>query len=132
MTREIAMPFDGVIDAVSDALATKGFEIIASIDVQALMKNRVGAVIKPHTVLFACNPHLVWRALQIEGKVGPLLPINVIVREKQGEYIEIAIADPVSNECDIDDIRLRNVATGVRRLLEEVLNQLCPEETPHT
>lgn len=72
--KTIDMPFDAAIAHVTQALATKGFGVITTIDVRATMKNKLGIDFRPYTILGACNPHLAWRALQVEDKIGTMLP----------------------------------------------------------
>ncbi len=41
------------------------------------------------------NPRFAHEALKIEGKLGVLLPCNVIVRETADDRVEVASVDPV-------------------------------------
>lgn len=124
ISKTIEMPFARAIGHVTEALSSKGFGVITTIDVQATMKNKLGVEFRPYTILGACNPHLAWRALQIEDKVGTMLPCNVVVCEAGPARTEIAAIDPVASMSAIENPELRKAAESVRRLLAEVVQQL--------
>ena len=120
----VAMPFTAAIDHVTDKLASKGFGVLTSIDVQQTMKAKLGADFRPYVILGACNPHLAWRALQAEDKIGTMLPCNVIVTEVGPGKVEVAAVDPVASMGAIGNRELAQVANDVRRLLEEMVHEL--------
>lgn len=120
----VDMPFTTAIDHVTDKLASKGFGVLTSIDVQQTMKAKLGAEFRPYVILGACNPHFAWRALQAEDKIGTMLPCNVIVTEVGPGRVEVAAVDPVASMGAIGNRELAQVATDVRRLLEEMVREL--------
>ncbi len=120
----VAMPFTAAIDHVTDKLASKGFGVLTSIDVQQTMKAKLGADFRPYVILGACNPHFAWRALQAEDKIGTMLPCNVIVTEVGPGRVEVAAVDPVASMGAIGNRELAQVANDVRRLLEEMVREL--------
>ncbi len=123
-SKTINMPFGDAIAHVTKALAANGFGVLTTIDVSTTMKAKLGVEFPPYTILGACNPHLAWRALQAEDKIGTMLPCNVVVREAGPGKVEIAAVDPVASMSAIDNAGLREVATGVRDLLANVVQQL--------
>ena len=120
----VAMPFTAAIDHVTDKLASKGFGVLTSIDVQQTIKAKLGADFRPYVILGACNPHFAWRALQAEDKIGTMLPCNVIVTEVEPGKVEVAAVDPVASMGAIGNRELAQVASDVRRLLEEMVHEL--------
>ena len=120
----VAMPFAAAIDHVTDKLASKGFGVLTSIDVQQTMKAKLGADFRPYVILGACNPHFAWRALQAEDKIGTMLPCNVIITEVGPGKVEVAAVDPVASMGAIGNRELAQVANDVRRLLEETVREL--------
>ncbi|MCA0008750.1 MULTISPECIES: DUF302 domain-containing protein [unclassified Mesorhizobium] len=120
----VAMPFTAAIDHVSDKLASKGFGVLTSINVQQTMKAKLGEDFRPYVILGACNPHFAWRALQAEDKIGTMLPCNVIVTEVEPGKVEVAAVDPVASMGAIANRELAQVANVVRRVLEEMVREL--------
>jgi uncharacterized protein (DUF302 family) len=88
---DLEQPFDEVVPQVKEALAANGFGIIAEIDMQKTLKDKIGVEIEPHLILGACNPRFAHRALQVEPSIGLLLPCNVVVRHTAGVTVVEAI-----------------------------------------
>jgi uncharacterized protein (DUF302 family) len=111
---------DADLDAVDArtraALATQGFGVLTQIDVQATMKAKLDLDMPGYRILGACNPKLAYQAIEIEPRVGAMLPCNVILRQVDGG-IEVSAVDPVASMQGIDNPALHAVAGGVRDLL---------------
>lgn len=120
----IALPFDQAVVRVSDELSKGGFGIFTDIDVKSTFKKKIGVEFRNYRILGACNPALAHEALQIEDKVGTMLPCNVVVQEVGGGKVEIAAIDPVASMQAIDNPRLREAAERVRAKLEAVVESL--------
>ena len=102
------------------ALADKGFGVLTEIDVKATMKKKLDRDMDPYLILGACNPKMAWQAIEIEGRVGAMLPCNVILRQVEGG-VEISAIDPVASMQAIENDDLDKVAGEVRDLLAEAV-----------
>ena len=69
-------------------------------------------------------PALAHKALEIEDKVGTMLPCNVVVQDLGGGRIEVASIDPVASMQAIDNPRLKAAAEEVRSKLRKVIDAL--------
>jgi uncharacterized protein (DUF302 family) len=122
--KTVHLPFDRAVAKVTAALAERGFGVLTTIDVQQTMKKRVGAEMSPYTILGACNPTFAHQALEVEDKIGTMLPCNVIVRETEEGGVEIAAVDPVASMQAITNPKLAEIAGKVRNLLKETVESL--------
>ncbi|ABE62718.1 protein of unknown function DUF302 [Nitrobacter hamburgensis X14] len=106
------------------ALRGEGFGIITEIDVKKTLKEKLGVEFRNYRILGACNPKLAYEALQLEGKIGTMLPCNVVVNEIAQGRTEVAAIDPVASMQAIDNPQLKQSAERVRTLLQNVIESL--------
>lgn len=124
MAARIAGHFDAAIARVEAALKQEGFGVLTRIDVQATMKAKLDREMHPYVILGACNPALAFEALQLEDKVGTMLPCNVVVQQLEDEAVEVAAIDPVASMQAIDNPQLQEAAKLVREKLSRVVASL--------
>lgn len=115
------------IAATEAALQEEGFGVVTRIDMAATLKAKIGADFRPYVILGACNPKLAFEALQLEDKVGTMLPCNVIVQSHAHNRTEVAAIDPVASMAAIENDRLKGAANEVRNRLERVISSLSAE-----
>jgi uncharacterized protein (DUF302 family) len=123
-TKMLGMPFAEAVSRVTDALKREGFGVLTDIDVSATMQAKLGQDFRPYRILGACNPQLAHRALQLEDKIGTMLPCNVIVQEHAGGRVEVSAVDPVASMQAIENPGLADVANEVRAKLKRVIDGL--------
>lgn len=105
---------------VREALEAHGFGVLTEIDVAATMKKKLDRIMDGYRILGACNPEMAWKAMQLEPRVGAMLPCNVILRVA-GDDVEVSAVDPVASMQAIDNEDLANVAGQVREMLRNVV-----------
>ena len=116
--------FGAVVEKTRAALSTEGFGVLTEIDVKATLKKKIGADVDDYLILGACNPNMAHKAMQIEPRVGAMLPCNVIVRATGGSNIEVSAIDPLASMAAIDNDALKSVAGQVRQMLEAVVAKI--------
>ncbi len=121
IAKVVDKPFATVVGEVTARLKEQGFGVLTEIDVQATLKNKIGAEIPAYRILGACNPRFAYEALKLEDKLGVLLPCNVIVREMPDRKVEIASVDPVAAMERTGNPALRSTAEEVKRLLTDAI-----------
>lgn len=122
--KTLSLPFDEAVAHTTDALKEEGFGIITEIDVKATLKKKIDVDFRNYRILGACNPKLAHEALQVEDKVGTMLPCNVVVQETPDGKVEVAAIDPLASMQAIDNPRLRQAAEQVRARLKKVVDGL--------
>ncbi|WDR03905.1 DUF302 domain-containing protein [Devosia algicola] len=123
-TTLIDTDFATAVTRTRDALAAEGFGVLTEIDVQKTMKAKLEADMPAYLILGACNPKMALEAIKIEPRVGAMLPCNVIVRQLDGNKIEVSAIDPVASMSAIKNAELQNVAGQVRDMLASVIKAI--------
>lgn len=116
--------FSKVIENVTEELKKEGFGILTDIDVKATLKKKLDIDFRNYRILGACNPSFAYKALQVEEKVGTMLPCNVVVQEQPNGKIEISAVDPMASMQAIDNPTLAEVAQVIQQKLKKVINNI--------
>lgn len=128
ISAKLQTPFDDAIARTEAALKTEGFGVISRIDIQQTLKSKIDVDFRPYTILGACNPKLAHEALQLEDKVGLMLPCNVIVQQSDPGEVEVAAIDPVASMQAISNPELVKAAGVVRDKLARAIDLLRQSE----
>lgn len=107
-SKTIDLPFDQAVARVAEALKREGFGVLTDIDVSATLKSKPLA-------------HL---ALELEEKIGTMLPCNVIVQEHGAGNVEVSAVDPAASMQSISNPALAEVAEEVRGRLQKMVDGL--------
>ncbi|CAK0775810.1 DUF302 domain-containing protein [Gammaproteobacteria bacterium] len=109
---------------VRASLAKEGFGVLFDIDIQAVLKAKLGVDSRPYHILGACNPGYAHRALSADSNVGLLLPCNVVVREEENGRLTVAFMDPNAVLTLVENPEINPIARQVRASLEKVCDDL--------
>ena len=123
-SRVMVAPFEEAIERVIAALQHEGFGVLTDIDVKATMKKKLDVDFRRYRILGACNPPLAHQALQVEDKIGTMLPCNVVVQELEGGRIEVSAVDPVASMQAVGNPALLDIAHTVQTKLKAVISAL--------
>jgi len=123
-SKKTSLSFTDAIDKVTRVLKEEGFGILTEIDVQQTLKNKLDVDITKYKILGACNPTFAYKALLAEDKIGTMLPCNVIVRETEEGYIEVAAVDPIASMKAVENHSLMDIAEQVQDKLRKAIEKL--------
>jgi uncharacterized protein (DUF302 family) len=123
-SKTLPVALDEAVRRTTDALKKEGFGIITEIDVKDTLKKKINVDFRSYRILGVCNPALAHEALQLEDKIGTMLPCNVVVQDIGGGKTEIAAIDPVASMLAIDNPRLKQAAERVQATLRKVIEAL--------
>jgi uncharacterized protein (DUF302 family) len=115
-------PFAEAVERVRAELKEEGFGVLCEIDVQATLREKLGAEMEPYLILGACNPPLAHQALTAEAELGALLPCNVLVYERDGAT-HISAIDAERMLSIVGNDELQPIAVQVRDRLAAVVER---------
>ncbi|MCU0937137.1 MAG: DUF302 domain-containing protein [Gammaproteobacteria bacterium] len=116
--------FEAVVARVTAELKKEGFGILADMNVQATLKEKLGVDGRPYRILGACNPPLAHRALSAEPDIGLLLPCNVVVRQTEDGTNVVAFMDAAAVLGLVQRPELESLGGEVKARLERVRDAL--------
>jgi uncharacterized protein (DUF302 family) len=123
-SKTVNLSFDEAIIRVTDVLKSEGFGVISEIRMNEKLKEKLGVDFKRYTILGACNPSYAYKALQIEDKIGTMLPCNIVVQELSENHIEVAAVNPIASMMAIQNPALIGIAKEVTDKLQVVISRL--------
>lgn len=124
ISKNIKSGFDEAIEIVDKALQVEGFGIISTINISEKLNEKLGVDYKKYTILGACNPAFAYKALQMEDKIGVMLPCNVIVQEQGEGIVEVSAVDPQLSMQAVQNKDLGIMAGEIRDMLARVIKSL--------
>ncbi len=123
-SKTVTLSFEDAIEKVMAELKKEGFGVLTDIDVRETLKKKLNVDFKKYRILGACNPPFAYKALQVEDKIGTMLPCNVIVQEIEGGRVEVAAIDPIASMQSVANPALKDVADQVQAKLKKVIESI--------
>jgi uncharacterized protein (DUF302 family) len=122
LTATTSASFAAAVERVRAELKEEGFGVLSEIDVQATLREKLGAAMEPYIILGACNPPLAHQALTAEAELGALLPCNVVVYQRDAQT-HISAIDAERMLSIVDNDELAPIAAQVREKLAAVVER---------
>jgi uncharacterized protein (DUF302 family) len=119
----LGVSFEDAIARVREVFKQEGFGVLAEINVQQALHEKIGQQIEPYTILGMCNPLLASRAIAAEPNIGVLLPCNVLVA-RRGDRTEVRAQDPLFMVPMTGNKALEPIAKEARERIDRALSHL--------
>jgi len=116
-SRKLKMPFQEVLDKITQNLEHQGFGVVTTIDVRDTFKKKLNVGFRNYKILGACNPLFAYKAITLESHMGVMLPCNIVIQEHENGEVEVSAINPLENlDKSLDTTQLVGLATeiGVR------------------
>ncbi len=123
-SKTLASSFDEAVSNVTEELKKEVFGILTEIDVKETLKKKLDVDFRKYKILGACNPSFAYQALQVEDKIGTMLPCNVVVQEHADGRVEVSAVDPIASMQAVENPQLSDIATQIQSKLRAVINRL--------
>lgn len=119
--KELDIPYERVVERMTEALKREGFGILTEIDVKEKFKEKLGIEFGKYIILGACNPPNAYKAILAEENIGLMLPCNVIVYEKGGRTV-LSVIKPTVAMNMIDNAELGAIAEFIEAKLQRAFD----------
>ena len=123
-SKKISKSFDEAEEAAIAAMKEIGFGILTEINVKETFKKKLDKDFKNYKILGACNPNFAFEALNLEDKIGSLLPCNVCIIELDKNNTEVALMNPATAMSIVDNKEIKPLAEQVEKILKEALENI--------
>jgi uncharacterized protein (DUF302 family) len=113
-SRKLKMPFQEVLNRITQNLQLQGFGVITTIDVQDTFQKKLNINFRNYRILGACNPQFAYKAISLESHMGVMLPCNVVVQEHENGEVEVSAINPLENlDKTFNTTELADLATEI-------------------
>lgn len=123
-TKTTSLGYEQALVRVQEALTKEGFGIITEIDVKETLKKKLNVDFRRYKILGACNPSFAHQALQVESRIGTMLPCNVIVQEREDGHTEVSAINPLESMKAVANPQLEHIGSQVAARLKAVVDRL--------
>ncbi len=122
---EVNAPFDEVVERTTGALKEQGFGVLTTIEVDKVLKEKIGVDRERYVILGACNPQFANEGLEADIDLGLLLPCNVVVREEGGRRYVTFVDPKAMLSAAGDSPQLEEIAVEVKSRLDAAADALA-------
>jgi uncharacterized protein (DUF302 family) len=123
-TYEIPLPFEQAVEKFKQSLAAEKMGVVSEIDVQAVMKAKLGHEMPPYRILGACAPGLAKQVIEADRDAGSMLPCGVAAMAVDANTTRFAFQDPEVMSGITDNAVMKNVSKEAKAMLLRVRDRL--------
>lgn len=116
--------FTTIVEKVRRSLKEQGFGVITEVDMDKKLNEKLNTEVKPYKILGACNPGYAFKTLQIDDNIGVFLPCKVIIKQLEGNNVEVVSINPAEMMRMMNNEELTKVAEEVSIKLKAVVEGL--------
>lgn len=124
INKALSSTFEQALTQIPEVLKTEGFGVLTQIEVDGVLKQKLGVDFRRYRILGACNPTLAHRALSSNLLAGVMLPCNVVVWEGDDGKAQLAAIDPRTAPAALADPAIGELAQEVYARLNRVVAKL--------
>ena len=122
--RVVSLSFQKVDQRIRDSLQDVGFGIITEIDLKKTFKEKLDLKFKPYKIFGACNPKLAIDAINLDHKVGLLMPCNVIFWQNDDKTVTIAFISAETQLSNTNNDKLIQICQKVDNMISNAIQSI--------
>jgi uncharacterized protein (DUF302 family) len=121
--KKLSLTYPEAVEKVVEGLKKEGFGVITQIDVKETLKNKIDVDFRPYLILGACNPEYAHKALNVDDRIGTLLPCNFVVQEVEGGS-EVLAMNPHETMSKLMEGGMEEISQAITDKVNRVLEGL--------
>ena len=122
--RTVSLSFQTVDKRIRDALQDVGFGVITEIDLKKTFKEKLDFKFKPYKIFGACNPKLAIEAINLDHKVGLLMPCNVVFWQNNDKTITISFINAETQLSNTNNDKLIQIGHKVNDMIADAIKSI--------
>ena len=117
--------FDDAIAKTTQAFKEHGFGVLTEIDVKKTFEVKLNVTdFERYQILGMCNPPLAKKGLDLDRRIGTLLPCNVYVQELEQNKTRVSAINPEAMFSVLNDPKFGNLVNEVKTKINLAMNAL--------
>ena len=120
--KTFSLSFEEATTKAKESLKEQGFGIVAESNMDQMLKEKIGAELKPYRVLGACNAKIAHKAILAEENVAIFLPCKVLIKYIDENKTEVVIVNPNVAMKVIDNKKALKLFDEVSVLMKKALD----------
>lgn len=124
MSKTLTGSFESAEEKITHELKKEGFAIVTELDLQEKFQQNLNVNYRKYKILGACNTEYAYKAINIEDKIGVMLPFNVIIQEIKHNKTEVAVVNPIASMSGVSNSKMIEFAGKIQQKLKGIIDQL--------
>ena len=116
--------FSQVLEKVKTEFKNVGFGVITDIDMDQKLEEKLDVDLQPYKILGVCNPGFAYKALQVEPNIGVFLPCKVIIKQLEGNNVEVVSSNPAVLMNMLNNEELTKLADEVSIKIKSAIEKI--------
>lgn len=122
--KQVNGEFEQVVEKVKQEFKEVGFGVITEIDMDQKLEEKLDVDLKPYKILGVCNPGFAYKAIQAEPNIGVFLPCKVIIKQLDGNKVEVVSSDPAMLMKMLHNEELNKMAEEVSVKIKKAMENI--------
>jgi uncharacterized protein (DUF302 family) len=119
-----SMSFVDAVLAAKDALKRQEFSILAEIDMQKVLKERLSVDLRPYLIVSACSLSMAHRVIRADDAIGSMLLCDFVIQEHSDSCVEFSVVDPACTIGTVNHVVLISIAQELQSLVRKVMDDI--------
>lgn len=122
--KNVTGDFEQIVEKVKQEFKQVGFGVITDIDMDQKLEEKLDVDLQPYKILGVCNPGFAYKALQAEPNIGVFLPCKVIIKQLDGNKVEVVSSDPAMLMKMLENEELNKMADEVSVKIKRAIENI--------